>query len=177
MICAVLPLVVFSFDMPHIIESYYAKKSIFFLGDSFKTYNDQFFRYLFSLSLAFSIFIFLISLQREIVKDIEDIKGDEQAGYKTLVIRFGEKLAIQVVITFGIILIILFSYFLINDVQMIMTQNNFLLLCVSAFICLYYPLTQAMYFAYQEKVKKSSKYFKFSMIGGILFWALFSIFI
>ncbi len=41
--------------------------------------------------LAYAVFAFLISLIREVIKDIEDQEGDKKAGMKTFVIQFGLK--------------------------------------------------------------------------------------
>ena len=42
-----------------------------------------------SMNLGF--FAFVMTTAREIVKDIEDLKGDKSAGAKTLPILIGEK--------------------------------------------------------------------------------------
>ena len=41
------------------------------------------------LIIAFSIFAGMLNLIRELIKDLEDIQGDHQAGYKTLPILLG----------------------------------------------------------------------------------------
>ncbi len=54
--------------------------------------------------------IFLISLSREIVKDIEDMRGDAEVGAQTLPIAVGKKWAVVLVN----LLVICNSFFLIN---------------------------------------------------------------
>lgn len=39
--------------------------------------------------LLYSVFAFIISMIREIVKDMEDVEGDQQTGMKTFIIKFG----------------------------------------------------------------------------------------
>lgn len=46
--------------------------------------------------LACTLLAFFFSLLREWVKDLEDIEGDRAAGFKTGVIRTGEKQAVQI---------------------------------------------------------------------------------
>jgi 4-hydroxybenzoate polyprenyltransferase len=41
--------------------------------------------------ISFAVFAFHITLIREIVKDLEDIRGDQMAGYRTLPIVIGER--------------------------------------------------------------------------------------
>lgn len=54
---------------------------------------------------AFSIFAFLISMMREIIKDIEDHEGDKAAGYLTLPIVYGTLRAQRVAAFFGLSLV------------------------------------------------------------------------
>jgi len=56
--------------------------------------------------LFFSVFSFLINLFREIIKDIQDYKGDMAAGYLTLPIRYGVKVSTYIA---GMVLLILIS--------------------------------------------------------------------
>ncbi|MEY3768729.1 MAG: hypothetical protein RLZZ11_1799, partial [Cyanobacteriota bacterium] len=42
---------------------------------------------------AFAFFAFAMTMAREIVKDLEDMKGDEQYGLKTFPLVFGVKAA------------------------------------------------------------------------------------
>ena len=61
----------------------------------------------FKILLDYAIFAFMINLLREIVKDIEDINGDYNAGMKTLPIVVGRERATKIV--FGLSLIPLFA--------------------------------------------------------------------
>lgn len=68
---------------------------------------------LYSLILAYMVFSFIINLIREIIKDMEDITGDVQAGCRTLPIVFGiEKttLILKVLIYTSLILLIDWVY-------------------------------------------------------------------
>ncbi len=50
---------------------------------------------------------FLANLVREILKDVEDVKGDAEAGLKTLPIVVGEKTALDVALVFSVALAVL----------------------------------------------------------------------
>lgn len=68
----------------------------------------------FSILLKYSFFAFLLTFLREIVKDIEDINGDQNAGRKTLPILLGRKRAAIIcfilgVFTIGILLTYMYS--------------------------------------------------------------------
>jgi 4-hydroxybenzoate polyprenyltransferase len=59
------------------------------------------------LILLFSLFAFMISLIRELIKDMEDIKGDAAHGCKTLPILIGEPKTKAVVLFFVAILMVM----------------------------------------------------------------------
>ena len=71
-------------------------------------YHKQFETFLF-----FSVLSFLMSLIREIIKDMEDIKGDEQHGCKTLPIVIGIPKTKRIIY---VILVALIGYFSIYQV-------------------------------------------------------------
>ncbi|MEI6866659.1 geranylgeranylglycerol-phosphate geranylgeranyltransferase [Flavicella sp.] len=62
------------------------------------------------LTLLFSLFSFLINFLREIIKDIEDVNGDYNSGFKTLPIIIGNNRTVKFVLGFSIIPL----YFLLN---------------------------------------------------------------
>lgn len=68
--------------------------------------------------LGFSVFAFLISMVREIIKDIEDVDGDKAADYRTLPIVHGIPRAKSIAAFFAISLIITiivwFFYFIVH---------------------------------------------------------------
>jgi 4-hydroxybenzoate polyprenyltransferase len=65
------------------------------------------------LIIHFSVFSGLITFCREIIKDVEDIKGDREYGSKTIPITFGEKTANYLVYVLLLLLIslLIFSYY------------------------------------------------------------------
>lgn len=75
-------------------------------------------RGLFLIITGYSIFAFISTLIREIIKDLEDLKGDRQMGYNTLAISFGERKARSIAILLSLVmllLIIIISYKLFKD--------------------------------------------------------------
>ena len=54
----------------------------------------------FLLISVYALFAFVTTFMREIIKDLEDFKGDNSMGYKTLAISWGSQIA--VVIPFGV---------------------------------------------------------------------------
>lgn len=119
------------------------------------------------LVLSYSIFAFIISMIREIVKDIEDIKGDQENGYRTLPIVHGvekSKVIITALSFIMIILVILAIYFAYT--------YNWLKLSTYLSVAVLLPL---IYFVYLLRKSQNTEQFgdlstlaKIIMIAGIL---------
>ena len=62
---------------------------------------------------AHAIFLFLLILIREMVKDLENLKGDIANSYVTIVVKYGDNLVKQI-ITFLTICTVVPVYFLVN---------------------------------------------------------------
>jgi 4-hydroxybenzoate polyprenyltransferase len=62
---------------------------------------------------AHAMFLFLLILIRELIKDLENIKGDITANYRTIPVLFGEK-TVKYTITFLTIVTIIPVYFLVD---------------------------------------------------------------
>lgn len=87
--------------------------TIAFLGGVFLLFLGYFYQEFNSKLYFFSFFSFLMTLIREIVKDVEDIKGDELGNCQTFPVVFGIQKSKQLILTFLVILefcIILFFY-------------------------------------------------------------------
>ncbi|TDQ67572.1 geranylgeranylglycerol-phosphate geranylgeranyltransferase [Methanimicrococcus blatticola] len=99
---------------------------------------------------------FLATAAREIVKDIEDIKGDSEDGAVTFPIKYGEKPAIGLAALFGFLAVLLSPLpYLMN----ILTVHYLYALVFGAlcfFIAIYALVANKDY-------AKSSKYFKLAM--------------
>ena len=85
--------------------------------------DDRFFVFL--IISIFSVLAFLINVKREIIKDIEDIKGDKLHKIKSLPIIFGTKKSKIVIIIIGIIL--MFAISSIITFQILILRSDLLL--------------------------------------------------
>lgn len=112
-----------------------------------------------------SVFAFLISLLRELVKDIEDIKGDKLANISTYPLKYGIKATVQLISITGIVLIISTTIpFLLK------IYNLYYFIFVSIFVngILVYVVRSLNKSTSQTTISKMSLLLKFGMIFGIL---------
>ena len=110
--------------------------------------------------LPLALLAFLATAAREIVKDIEDIKGDAEDGAVTFPIKYGEKPASYLAAAFGFLAVILspLPYFM-----GIMTKTYFIVLILGIFCFLY-----AIYVLLGKKnYAMSSKFFKIAMFMAL----------
>jgi geranylgeranylglycerol-phosphate geranylgeranyltransferase len=87
------------------------------------------------LAIFFSGHIFIYILARELVKDIEDIKGDKKHKARTIPLKYGEKTAWRLIRIYSIAAIIL-SFFMINGTLM------FILISVANTLFVYSAITK-----------------------------------
>ena len=175
LLCAVLPLLVFLFDMPGIIQTYYDTKGVFLLSNGAKTYNEVFFDIVLNSVLLLSLFVFLVTLIREIIKDVEDEKGDRQAGYRTLAVRFGSGLAFHSAIGISIFTIILLFGLMAFYLPIFFTSKDTLIFISAAFFVVALPLLQSIYLGFKRNASSNSKTIKLSMVGAIILCVIFGI--
>lgn len=112
-----------------------------------------------------SVFAFLISLMRELVKDIEDIKGDKLANISTYPLKYGIKATLQLISITGIVLIISTTIpFLLK------IYNLYYFIFVSIFVngILVYIIRSLNKSTSQTTISKMSLLLKLGMIFGIL---------
>lgn len=118
--------------------------------------------------LYFSAFSFLLTLIRELIKDMEDIEGDRQYGCKTAPIRFGVKTTqwiVRFLLLFVIVLLVFAQYFtyVLNDWS---TIYYFLLTVQLPALYLMYRMTRTMT---KKDYRNASKLLKFMMVAGIFY--------
>ncbi len=112
--------------------------------------------------IAFTVFSFLANLIREIIKDIEDVEGDQADGHKTFPITFGIEKTNTLALAFTIILLVLIIAWvipLIMNYKVSSLLTSFLLIAPLSFLIVkmrkakesidYYNLSQywKLYFA------------------------------
>lgn len=127
------------------------------------------------LFLFYMVFAFLSTLYREIVKDIEDYKGDIDQECRTLAIVLGIEKARWV--SYGIATILLVS--IIYWVSSQREQLDFRLLSLSV-VLLLLPYFVSLYFFIKAKTKndyhQTSQSIKLMMILGLIYLLLFQLF-
>lgn len=65
----------------------------------------------FEICLDYAAFAFVVSLMREITKDLEDIEGDSRMGMNTLPIAFGNAIAQTVALALGVLALLGLLYY------------------------------------------------------------------
>jgi 4-hydroxybenzoate polyprenyltransferase len=121
---------------------------------------------------AYGLFAFLVSMIREVAKDIEDMDGDKSAAYKTLPIKVGiekAKLLANVLIIVSVLFLAYAQYHLY--VKGIMLVFWYLLVAVQTlFLFLLYNSVKA---ESKEDFHFLSNATKIIMVAGILSMQLF----
>lgn len=119
---------------------------------------------LFSILLDFAVFAFMINFIREIVKDLEDIKGDSNQGMKTLAIVLGVENTSKLAAVLGLIPIA----FLLVYINNYFVANNLLVTTFYAFVFVVAPL---LYFSIKVWPAKTKQ--EFHKLSLLLKWILF----
>ncbi len=113
--------------------------------------------------IIYAIFSFFITLIREITKDMEDIKGDQLHGCKTLPIVYG--IFKSKLIIYGLKVFFLVVIYFLSPKEMAI--SNYLFLTILLVAILFSSIK--LYFAdTSKKFRYLSFYFKYLMIVGIL---------
>jgi 4-hydroxybenzoate polyprenyltransferase len=136
-------------------------------------------------AIGYSLFAFLVTLIREIVKDIEDYEGDMEYGCKTLPIVLGISKAKSAVIALCIGLLSGMGYILMKWSQVNQLEENAnetgsypLYFFVYVIAMLMLPVIFMMYRIWKAKTKKDwrflSAFLKFIMVAGVSFLFLYA---
>lgn len=116
----------------------------------------------YSLILNYAVFAFSINLIREVIKDMEDLRGDMRFGSKTLPIVWG--LRKTKFFLYGLISLFVFSLFYLSHQLENQILNLFFLLLIVPIIYLIYLLYRA---DSQRRFHQLSTYCKLLMLAGI----------
>ena len=123
---------------------------------------------------AFTLFAFFVTLIREIVKDIEDMEGDKQQGFKTLVIVSGVAKAKNVALAFHLITIALLAF-----CQYLLYIQNLHYVFWYITIAVQLLFLFVLYYLVIARTKKDfhflSNAYKIIMVAGILSMQIFYI--
>lgn len=121
-----------------------------------------------SLLLNYAVFAFSVNLIREVIKDMEDLRGDMRFGSKTLPIVWG--LRKTKYFLYGLILVFVGLLFYLSIQLENHTLNIFLLVLIVPIIYLIYLLYRA---DSQKRFHQLSLYCKLLMLAGISSMAFF----
>ena len=119
---------------------------------------------LFGILLDYAIFAFLLNFIREIVKDLEDVKGDSNQGMRTLPIIFGVKKTTKLVLALSLIPIICILYYL----NYYLFQSGLIISTIYGFVFILAPL---IYFTLTIGSARQTK--DFHHLSAVLKWVLF----
>lgn len=119
---------------------------------------------LFSVLLDYALFAFLINFIREIVKDLEDMRGDNSQGIRTLAIVLGIGKTTKVIFVLGLLsIIMLFVY-----TNSYLVSNDLFIATLYIFLFVVAPL---LFFTIQIWTATLQK--EFHSLSTLLKWILF----
>ena len=120
----------------------------------------------FRIIIHYSFFAFSINLLREIVKDLQDVKGDYNSKMQTLPIILGRARSTKVVFSLSILFIFFIIYYVVA---------NFLEQWIAIIYFLVFVIIPLLYFAFKifhaetkEEFKTLSTILKLVMLTGLL---------
>jgi len=120
----------------------------------------------FGVIAVYTYFAFMLTWMREIVKDMEDFKGDAEDGCVTMPIKIGLLQSSRIVIFFGVITI-----FPLLVAAIKLCSGSWSILGIYIIVMLIVPLTVWLWFLPRRSTVqhygKASKYLKFIMLSGI----------
>jgi 4-hydroxybenzoate polyprenyltransferase len=119
---------------------------------------------LFSALVDYTVFAFMINLIREMIKDIEDIKGDKKLGMRTLPIIIGSSKTTKLIFAMSFVPIIALFYYVNNY----FVRNNLFIATGYTFIFVLGPLFYCTIKIWSAKTKED-----FHGISSLLKWILF----
>ncbi len=126
----------------------------------------QYVQFIFS---AYFVFAFISTLYREIIKDIEDFKGDLNYGCETLPIKFGVPIAKSFSVLIGIILLGCIVWWVVLQ----KTFFDSMSLSIVVLILNFLPVLVSLFFFKKAQTKKEfsnlSQLAKYIMVSGLLY--------
>jgi 4-hydroxybenzoate polyprenyltransferase len=112
-----------------------------------------------------AVFAFLINLIREVIKDLEDIKGDKLAGVSTLPIKYGNKAAKFFVL---VVSLILFLFTFVPFLFQIYEIEFFLIIMIIVNPILFYIVKSLFEDSSKKNLERLSSMLKFDMVIGLI---------
>jgi 4-hydroxybenzoate polyprenyltransferase len=119
----------------------------------------------FKILLDYALFAFMLNLLREILKDIEDIKGDTKAGMKTLPIVIGKNTATKVLFGLSFMPLTAIIYYVTTNLyQQQIAVGYFLIFIIGPF---FYFTIKILSAKNNKELHHLSNILKFIMLMGI----------
>ncbi len=129
----------------------------------------------FKITFIFSLFAFITSLAREIIKDMEDYKGDKETGGKTMPISWGipsSKLTSFFLLIIAAILLLVVVYNTYKSNRIIMSINNTYIL-LALVLPLIFLSIKTLLAQTSKQFKYTSLMLKFVMLMGLAYSLIF----
>ncbi len=121
---------------------------------------------MFEVLFDYAVFAFIITLIREVVKDIQDVDGDYKMQLKTLPIVLGKERATKIAFGLTVFAILILIYYLASFLYMqLIVVTYFLVTVIAPLIYIAIKLFTA---EHKSQYKTISKLLKFVMFLGIL---------
>lgn len=127
----------------------------------------------FRVLLDYSVFAFMFMLLREIVKDIEDVNGDNKLNMKTLPIIIGRKTTKNVVFVLSFIPLILVTFYSFNNFSDIPFILAYMLIAVM--LPLLHFMSKILYAKTKNDFIYASNLLKLIMLAGMFSIVLISL--
>jgi len=119
---------------------------------------------MFSMLIDYAIFAFIINLIREIVKDIEDVEGDNNYGMNTLPITLGVMKTSKIVFGLALIATLILLWYINNYLM----ENTLYFAVIYGFVFVVAPMIFFMIKIWNAKSKE-----EFHLLSSILKWVIF----
>lgn len=131
--------------------------------------------YIFKITFIFSLFAFITSMAREIIKDVEDYKGDKATGGLTMPIMWGIRAAKLTAFFLVVITILLLLFVVYNTVRL---ERSFLTAGTFYIVTgLVIPLTVLAFYLVRAQESRHFKFasllLKFIMLTGLCYSFIF----
>lgn len=159
---ALVPLMVVLFEIPLLNREY---------GEVMIRYDANF-TYLFAWVSAFSFFAFMTTLIREIIKDAEDLEGDNAYGMKTVPIVLGTFWTRMVTVVLIVLTLLALTYLLFKYIFFSVDPVDYIsLLYFAVFLLLPLVLLAIQVMTAREKraYRRASTLIKLVMLFGIFY--------
>lgn len=159
-------IIAFSSAMPVILVWLFERAALTSAGHVFKeTLNMHLLQFFF---WAYVIFAFIVSMIREIIKDIEDIEGDKKVGCTTMPIVIGIPKTKYVLVAFSAVFVAALAYLDYHTYQLYSMKFVFWYIIIAIIFPILFMVYIIVIAKKREDYSFSSLITKFIMLAGIL---------